>query len=121
MGNNPYLTLIRCITALYLINKVPGNWAGVKEVVAETLKHLELPKSMLGEGDNGTVAMNLQQTADWMIKAGDEVEFNKGDLLARVRISLRDISSYASELETALPDDIKKEYVVSVLPVSPVS
>lgn len=105
MYDNPYVTLIRCITALYLINKTTGNHNDTKKTVKETLTYLELPTSTLGEGGESIIAMNLRSMVDWMLSATDEVDFGKEDILSRARMNLKSEVMYLKELEMSISND----------------
>jgi hypothetical protein len=102
MYDNPYVVLIRCITALYLINKTPGNWTDIKKTIKETLTYIELPTATIGDGSDGIISINLRSMADWMLSVEEGIDFNKEDILGRIRINLRGETSYLNELELSI-------------------
>jgi hypothetical protein len=109
MSGNPYLTLIRCVTALYLANRTPGSWEELYKTIQATLTHTELPTTLIGDEGDGMVAINLRTTVEWMLEVKSTIELDRKDLIQRVRLNLRDISCYVQELENAIPEEIGEE------------
>jgi hypothetical protein len=87
---------------MYLINKIPGNWDDVRRVVKDTLTFVDIPTAMLGEDNVGVSAANLRSMVEWMVETRGDVEFDKNDILSRVRINVKDETIYTHEVELSL-------------------
>lgn len=109
MVDSPYVTLIRCITALYLVNRLPNGWDDVKRIVKETLTHIEVPTSTIDDDSYGRSVLSLRSMVEWMLAATGGVDFDKGDILSRVRLNMRDGEAYMQELELALSVELDEE------------
>jgi len=110
--NNPFSTLIQCIALLFLNRKYPVNNERVIKTVEHTLKNVKLPTSLIGDNSDGNIAVNLRHVTEWMLKSGPDVQFDKKDIITRVRLNVLKDSHYIKELEEALEDD--EDEVVSI-------
>lgn len=109
MVDNPYITLIRCITVMYLVNKLPGNWDDTKRVVKETITYIEMPTTTLGVDSIGMSISNLRSMIEWMLDVEGGVDFDKDDILSRVRLNVKDDTFYSHELQLSLAVESDEE------------
>jgi len=101
MGN-PYVVLMQCVSTVYLISKTKGKWERQLDTIRIVVNRIELSASVLGENNDYLAGESIKSALDWMLRVVGSVEFDKDDLLAKVRIDLKDNPSVVKELERML-------------------
>lgn len=100
--SNPFVTLIQCVTLLYLARQVDMNRDGIHHTVENTIKELDLPTTTIGENSDGMAAINIRNLISWMLSVDPTIVFDKDDIMTKLRMNLYDDVSYLEELESAI-------------------
>lgn len=111
MTNSPFLTLLRCITVLYLVNKIKYKRDDLPTIIRDTLKRIDPPKSMMGDASRGEAVENLKDMAAWMLQTLEEEEFDRSDVITRIRLYLQSVPSLIQEVDIMLPMEINEDHV----------
>lgn len=110
------LILVKAITLLYLESKLTDKTNSTRELITELLTHIKLPDSYT-MGDFGRDPLvNIRDTVRWMLTTSKDYEFEKIDLLQRLRVNCNnDQSLYEAFFNSINPELEEKKLKLSVI------
>jgi len=92
------------VSVLYLINKTKSNPEDAKRLIREMLGYLTFPTSTLGDDTFIRSLTCLRSMVEWMMEEITNQEFDKEDIINRVKLSTKSDPEILSNLSAYLDD-----------------
>jgi len=96
---------------MYLASKSKDNWDNARDVIVDVTNNIKLPENALGETNREIAGRNILSMLNWMCRVHGTLEFDKADLMMRVRVDMPDEGALVKELEMALMSDSDDERI----------
>lgn len=105
------LLLVKSITLLYRESQLPNPIDNSAELVHKILELIKVPEGIGTFGMQNDPIVNLRQTALWMAKNPVNYEYDKTELLQRIRVNVGNDDSMFSAFYDGVNDDLSETNV----------